>query len=321
MEELINLIVEKRNLSDSTIKNYKSVLRRLQVLVGKKDVEPFLKSNNLLLQKIKKGYKKPYQLNLINVMVVSLDAYTDHIKDSELENSLEKFREYQMQLKKELDKNKYNQCKTEKEHENWVSYDKLQETIKINFKATNKILKRANLGHKEARVVMNWVVSTLYAGSVKNPPPRLDFNNMIILTKDEYAEDHKENQNYLVIHTSRTKYFVFAEYKTAKTYGKKSVKLSPPLNRMINQYMKIREQLPQSQYLLFNNKGEPINESTMSVMIADAFQPTGKHITANLIRHIYITDYAKKQPLEMRKLISEQMGHNLEMALCYEKNN
>ena len=102
MEELINLIVEKRNLSDSTIKNYKSVLRRLQVLVGKKDVEPFLKSNNLLLQKIKKGFKKPYQLNLINVMVVSLDAYTDHIKDSELEDSLEKFREYQMELKKEM---------------------------------------------------------------------------------------------------------------------------------------------------------------------------------------------------------------------------
>ena len=102
MEELINLIVEKRNLSDSTIKNYKSVLRRLQVLVGKKDVEPFLKSNEILLQKIKKGYKKPYQLNLINVMVVALDAYTDHIKDFDLENSLEKYKDYQIELKKEL---------------------------------------------------------------------------------------------------------------------------------------------------------------------------------------------------------------------------
>ena len=321
MNTLIDMIKTSRGLSESTLKNYGRTLLRLQKNINQKEIEPFLTNWEQVLSKIKNGYKKPYQLNLLSAYIVALDSYNQNIPLIDIQEGLVQIRKYQMKIKNELDKNKYNQSKTEKEEENWVVFEKLHETIKQNLKPINKIIKRDILSMKEAKLIMNWVISTLYVGSIENPPCRLDYNNMIIKTKEEYAESHEENQNYLVIHSLRTKYFIFAEYKTAKAYGKKSIKLAPELNRMINKWLQVKTKVKDidSDYLLFNNKGGPVGESSMSNYINDAFAPTGKHITLNLIRHIFITDVANKLTLKKRKEISERMFHSLEMALCYEK--
>jgi len=315
------MIKTSRNLSESTLKNYGRTLQRLQKNVNQKEVEPFLTNWEQVLSKIKNGYKKPYQLNLLSAYIVALDSYNQNIPSLDIQDGLVQLRKYQMKIKLELDKNKYNQSKSEKEEENWVPFEKLQESIKKNLKPVNKILKRGDeITMKEAKTIMNWVISVLYVGSKTNPPPRLDFNNMIVKTKDEYAEGHEENQNYLVIHSLRTKYFIFAEYKTAKAYGKKSIKLAPELNKMINKWLGVRERINvKSDYLLFNNKGGPVGESSMSNYINDAFVPTGKHIGVNMLRHIFVTDVANKLPLKERKEIAEKMFHSLEMSLVYEK--
>jgi len=317
------MIKTSRNLSESTLKNYGRTLQRLQKNVNQKEVEPFLTNWEQVLSKIKNGYKKPYQLNLLSAYIVALDSYNQNIPSLDIQDGLVQLRKYQMKIKLELDKNKYNQSKSEKEEENWVPFEKLQESIKKNLKPVNKILKRGDeITMKEAKTIMNWVISVLYVGSKTNPPPRLDFNNMIVKTKDEYAEGHEENQNYLVIHSLRTKYFIFAEYKTAKAYGKKSIKLAPELNKMINKWLGVRERINvKSDYLLFNNKGGPVGESSMSNYINDAFVPTGKHIGVNMLRHIFVTDVANKLPLKERKEIAEKMFHSLEMSLVYEKND
>ena len=323
MNNLIEMIKTSRNLSESTLKNYGRTLQRLQKNVNQKEVEPFLTNWEQVLSKIKNGYKKPYQLNLLSAYIVALDSYNQNIPSLDIQDGLVQLRKYQMKIKLELDKNKYNQSKSEKEEENWVPFEKLQESIKKNLKPVNKILKRGDeITMKEAKIIMNWVISVLYVGSKTNPPPRLDFNNMIVKTKDEYAEGHEENQNYLVIHSLRTKYFIFAEYKTAKAYGKKSIKLAPELNKMINKWLGVRERINvKSDYLLFNNKGGPVGESSMSNYINDAFVPTGKHIGVNMLRHIFVTDVANKLPLKERKEIAEKMFHSLEMSLVYEKND
>ena len=323
MNNLMEMINTSRNLSQSTLKNYGRTLQRLQKNVNQKDIELFLTNWEQVLSKIKNGYKKPYQLNLLSAYIVALDSYNENLPSIDMKEGLVQLRKYQMKIKLELDKNKYNQSKSEKEEENWVPFEKLQESIKKNLKPVNKILKRGDeITMKEAKTIMNWVISVLYVGSKANPPPRLDFNNMIVKTKDEYAEGHEENQNYLVIHSLRTKYFIFAEYKTAKAYGKKSIKLAPELNKMINKWLSVRQRINvKSDYLLFNNKGGPVGESSMSNYINDAFVPTGKHIGVNMLRHIFVTDVANKLPLKERKEIAEKMFHSLEMSLVYEKND
>ena len=324
MNNLMEMINTSRNLSASTLKNYGRTLQRLQKNINQKDIELFLTNWEQVLSKIKNGYKKPYQLNLLSAYIVALDAYNQNLPSIDMKEGLVQIRKYQMKIKLELDKTKYNQSKSEKEEENWVSFEKLHESIKKNLKPVNKIIKRADeYSMKEAKIIMNWVISVLYVGSKENPPVRLDFNNMIVKTKEEYAEEHEDNQNYLVIHSLRTKYFIFAEYKTSKSYGKKSIKLAPELNKMINKWMQLKTKIKgiDSNYLLFNNKGGPVGESSMSNYINDAFVSTGKHITLNLIRHIFVSDVANKLPLKERKEIAEKMFHSLEMSLVYEKND
>ena len=326
MEELMGMIKTSRNLSESTLRNYMKTIQRLKNNLKEKNLEQFLKRWESVLSYIQNNFKKPYQLNLLNAYIVSLDSYNDNIPSIDIQAGLIELRKYQMKIKGELDKTKYAQSKSEKEEENWTSYENLQFAIKKNLKTVNKILKRKpeELDMKEAKVIILWIISNLYASGKENPPPRLDFNNMIIIDKKKYDEGHLENQNYLVVHSSRTKYFVFAQYKTVSKYGKKSIKLAPVLNRMINKWMQLKTSIRgtpgESNLLLFNNKGNAIEESSMSVYINEAFASTGKHITANLIRHIFISDVANKVPLAERKKISEKMMHSLEMSLIYEKN-
>jgi len=326
MEALLGMIKTSRNLSDSTLRTYMKTLQRLKNNVKEKDLEQFLKRWEPVLSYIKNNFKKPYQLNLLNAYIVALDSYNDNIPSIDIQAGLVELRKYQMKIKGELDKTKYAQCKSEKEEENWTSYENLQLAIKKNLKAVNKILKRdpEELDMREAKTIMLRIISNLYVSGKENPPPRLDFNNMIIIDKKVYEEGHDENQNYLVVHSSRTKYFIFAQYKTVSKYGKKSIKLAPVLNRMINKWMQLKTKIKgkpgESNLLLFNNKANPIEDSSMSVYMSEAFAPTGKHITANLIRHIFISDVANKVPLAERKEISKKMMHSLEMSLCYEKN-
>ena len=334
MESLFIKIKSLRNLNDTTTKGYLSSLLRLQKKMGLSEVDinneeldKFFQNWINILDFIKLNFKKPYQTNLLSCLIVSMEAHM-HEEDEKpiIKTGLASIREYQMEIKKELDLTKYAEKKSETEEINWVPYADLQAVIKTTNKRVNKILKIGRpITLKEAKDIMLWVVANLYVGSKENPPLRLDYNNMIVLSEKDYLENNmSEGQNYLVIISSRTKYFVLGEYKTFKKYGKKSIKLSPVLNKVINRWEQIKGNMIDNvkihnNYLLFNNKAEPLSESLMSTYIADAFKSTGKHITVNLLRHIFITDVVSGLPLIERKKISDKMCHNIEMQQIYNK--
>ena len=334
MESLFIKIKSLRNLNDTTTKGYLSSLLRLQKKMGLSEVDinneeldKFFQNWINILDFIKLNFKKPYQTNLLSCLIVSMEAHM-HEEDEKpiIKTGLASIREYQMEIKKELDLTKYSEKKSETEEINWVPYADLQAVIKTTNKRVNKILKIGRpITLKEAKDIMLWVVANLYVGSKENPPLRLDYNNMIVLSEKDYLENNmSEGQNYLVIISSRTKYFVLGEYKTFKKYGKKSIKLSPVLNKVINRWEQIKGNMIDNvkihnNYLLFNNKAEPLSESLMSTYIADAFKSTNRHITVNLLRHIFITDVVSGLPLIERKKISDKMCHNIEMQQIYNK--
>jgi len=334
MESLFIKIKSLRNLNDTTTKGYLSSLLRLQKKMGLSEVDinneeldKFFQNWINILDFIKLNFKKPYQTNLLSCLIVSMEAHMHEEEEKPIiKTGLASIREYQMEIKKELDLTKYAEKKSETEEINWVPYADLQAVIKTTNKRVNKILKIGRpITLKEGKDIMLWIVANLYVGSKENPPLRLDYNNMIVLNEKDYLENNmSEGQNYLVIISSRTKYFVLGEYKTFKKYGKKSIKLSPVLNKVINRWEQIKGNMIDNvkihnNYLLFNNKAEPLSESLMSTYIADAFKSTGKHITVNLLRHIFITDVVSGLPLIERKKISDKMCHNIEMQQIYNK--
>ena len=91
------------------------------------------------------------------------------------------------------------------------------------------------------------------------------------------------------------------------------------MNKVLNEYLKIlKNNEIGNDYLLFNNQGKPIGDQ-MNVLLGEAFASTGKAVTVNLIRHIYLSENADKWSLAKRKDISKLMSHSLETQLTYSK--
>ena len=327
MEIIIEIINRHRDLSPNTLKGYYKSLDRLKNKLNINLVPDFLKSPEIILNYIKTEFKKPYQLNLLNAYIVAVDSW---IKDGSLhnpmddsyilENGLALFKKYQMEVKYELDKTKYDEAKSPKEVQNWVNWETVEKTVGENLKGLKDILKLSEISKKDIQQVQLWVISGLYGTGQENPPLRLDYNRMIIISKEKYEEKHEEGQNYLIIESSKIKYFLLAEYKTISKFGKKSLKVGSKLNTIINKWIKIREKYGvDNKYLLFNNQGESVSESAMSMYIKDAFKLTGKRINANLLRHIFISDIVIDMSLKKRKKMADLMCHSLEMQLIYNK--
>ena len=333
MEIIIEIINRHRDLSPNTLKGYYKSLDRLKNKLNIDLVPDFLKSPEIILNYIKTEFKKPYQLNLLNAYIVAVDSWlkdgTTHnpMDDSYiLENGLALFKKYQMEIKYELDKTKYDEAKTPKEEENWINWETVEKTVGENFKGLKDILKltKSEISKKDIQQVQLWVISGLYGSGEQNPPLRLDYNRMVIISKEKYEQEKEagltEGQNFLIIESSKIKYFLLAEYKTVSKFGKKSLKVGSKLNTILNKWIKIREKYGiDNPYLLFNNQEKAVGESAMSMYIKDAFKLTGKSIKANLLRHIFISDVVIDMSLKKRKKMADFMCHSLEQQLIYNK--
>ena len=334
MNHFIQLILKFRNLSEVTIKNYDRGLNKLQMETTLNNAEFITKWSEVLNHIINSSHKEPYKLNILNFYIVVLDSYIKqelyefNNVTGDIEKGLVECRKLQSKIKESLDILKYNEMKTPKEESNWVSFEDLEKCVKTNFKSIKKISNEEHLDSKTIKKIHMWLISAIYSAGQNNPPLRLDFGNMIIISKVDYdnyppySGNGLPQPNFLVILNQRTKWFVLNDYKTVKKYGTKTILLYPKLNTVINKYLKIKNTANiYSNLLLFNNKFEPLSESLMSSYIGDAFISTGKKITANLIRHIFITEIALNLPLAARMVIASRMCHDISQQLCYNKIN
>ena len=324
-----------RNLSENTQKYYRRSLEKIMRDIGGTSYVDIIENPGKIITYLKIK-KIPYQMNLICIVIVLLDSFLLHQKQNGLigeevavsEYGLKELRVRQSILKTKINETKCSIEKSVSQEDNWCSYEDLRKCMFLREKNAKKIIKRGIKTIKDILEIQKWVICGLYVGDKENPPLRLDFINMHLTTNNFYLESPQ--QNFLYLASLRTKKFVLGEYKTSSKYGVKQIPLKPYLNKMINTWISARNSMieddlnPESDIvggynLLFNRKQKPLTESTCCNYIKEAFEPTGKHITANLIRHIYITDKTQNLSAEERKRIAGLMCHNLEMQINYIK--
>ena len=302
---LMMMIINKhRNLSEKTEKYYKRSLEKIMRDCGLTEYRQIIEHPAPIIEFLKTK-KIPYQMNLICIITVLLDSFKKYQMDladksilippsiTTADAALVLVRQRQAILKTKLHDSKCSITKSVSQADNWCSYEDLRKCLLLREKNAKKIIKRGIKTIKDLLEIQKWVICGLYVGDKENPPLRLDFINMSITTNNFYLES--PHQNFLYCQSLRTKKFVLGEYKTSSKYGIKQIPLRPYLNRMINTWISARNEMK------------------------EAFEPTGKHITANLIRHIYITDMTQNLSAEERKRIAGLMCHNLEMQINYIK--
>tara|TARA_R110000787_G_scaffold57251_3_gene130924 strand:+ start:1574 stop:2557 length:984 start_codon:yes stop_codon:yes gene_type:complete len=217
------------------------------------------------------------------------------------------------------------QKKTITEGDNWCKLKELQ-AVASSYK---RDLVRRKTFHKtadtisgqERELLKKWLVTSLYTTDpVNNPPLRGDYANMKIISVGDFnkLEANAKNTNYLVIKSAHKKFFSLGKYKTVGTYGIKHIEVGKKLNGVLNKFLKLHNQ----EYLFYNCSGKTVLQAgAFGKFVSRAFEPCGKNITINLIRHIVLTEWDTGPSIKERKEKANLMAHSPAVASLYVKKD
>jgi len=315
MDTLREAIDEKRNIKSNSLNAYITSIKKLHQALEDKDYKnlDFLKDTDKV-QEFLDNLKIATQKNYIASIIVSLDAQNQKNKYDEL---IKKYREILDETNKKFAEDYESGHKSESQEKNWVSMKELKKVMNgyLNDIKERELFKKDELNKKQMALLQKWVIANLFLNE-DNPPTRLDYD-MEIISKTEFDkldDDEKKENNYLVITSRNNKMFSFNEYKTSGKYGQNDVKVGKKLNSVLNIWLKYNK----TDSLLLNSKGEPLSANGLGKQIKSTFAPTGKNISVNMLRHIFLTEKYPNNNDEKGK-DAKKMGHSVEMQGKYSK--
>ena len=312
IDNLRDDLEKKRNIKPISAGSY---LRNLKILMKLLEVENpknlnFLSNPEKVIDKLEGKKNSTIRNYLASIVVLlSLDEKYNAIADQ--------YRELMDEYNQEYSKNVKEGKKTDSQQKNWTTLEELRKVLSTYKKELDlkNSLKKSELSKKEMDLLQKYVVGNLYIGDSSNPPLRLDYGNMDIITKKEYnklSEEQKTKKNYLVI--GKNKQFSIGEYKTSKSYGTKMIPVGSKLNKILNIWLRYNK----GHSLLVNSNGKSMNSNALTKYLIKTFAPTGKQVSASLLRHIYLTEELKPVQ-DIKEKISENMLHSVSQQSDYIK--
>jgi hypothetical protein len=317
MDIIKEAIDNKRNIKPNSLKAYLISLQKTHDFIeGEGELEDlnFLKNEEEVVEKLQ-DLKLSTQKNYLSAIIVALDAMND---EGDYDSELEYYRGYLAELQKQHQEEQQKQQKTKSQDENWASMKELRKVM-TKYKADimeRELLTKPELNRKQFDLVQKWVVANLFLDD-ENPPTRLDYAPMKVIKEEDFeklSDDEKDDANYLVLKSRNKKYFHFGEYKTAKKYGANVIPVGKKLNSVLNIWLRINP----TDSLLLNSQGKPQTANGLGKYITKVFEPTGKKIGINLLRHIFITEKFAPQ-LDEKKDVASKMGHSVGTQELYAK--
>ena len=317
MDIIKEAIDNKRNIKPNSLKAYLISLQKTHDFIeGEGELEDlnFLKNEEEVVEKLQ-DLKLSTQKNYLSAIIVALDAMND---EGDYDSELDYYRGYLAELQKQNQEEQEKQQKTKSQDENWASMKELRKVMN-KYKADimeRELLTKPELNRKQFDLVQKWVVANLFLDD-ENPPTRLDYAPMKVIKEEDFqklSDEEKDDANYLVLKSRNKKYFHFGEYKTAKKYGANVIPVGKKLNSVLNIWLRINP----TDSLLLNSQGKPQTANGLGKYITKVFEPTGKKIGVNMLRHIFITEKFEPQ-LDEKQEVAKKMGHSVGTQELYAK--
>ena len=213
--------------------------------------------------------------------------------------------------------------KSEKQEKNWLTLQELKNIMKENLDIVkaNKIIGKTRLSKNQYDLYMNYLVPALYLTTSNNPPRRTDYANMKIISTTDYeklSKEEQQNHNWWIKKNKTNSNFQFNIFKTSDKYeGGQNIPVDKKLNNILNKW---QESNPSQEWLLPKYNGsEHITSEGLAKILKRAFRSTGKIISINMIRNIFISHHFEPIDPERTK-IAHAMGHQVSTSLGYSKN-
>jgi len=175
------------------------------------------------------------------------------------------------QLNKDL---KSNNTKTEKVENNWMEQSTITEKLEKLKEIIPEIKDKKKITPEQHQSLLRLVVLSLY--TLQAPRRNMDYINMYVVKK---APDDT-SKNYLDLSTHK---FIFNNYKTAKTYKRQEVIISPELDEVLDVYLKFSKMVKPKEPM----KLLPMTSSTEMTRTLNKI--LGKKVGCSMLRSIYLT--------------------------------
>jgi len=289
MEELLKK--NKPSISASSLKTYKSLLKSLYYKDHEKTDEMNLAWFN----------KQDHIIDLLKDKAPS-SRKTTYAALIAIADKHDKYQAALLDDGKTYDKFIKTQTKTEKQAENWKTFEEVKKTYDDMHAKVKPLLNAKELSLADYKKLQDFIILALTSGILIAPRRSMDWTNLKIKNVD------RETGNY--IHKNE---FVFNKYKTAKFYETQRVPIPKELKTILNKFIKLNPH----EYLLTDDKGQQMTNVRLTQKLNRIFD---KAISTSMLRHIYLTEQLKDVPaLEKLEKMAADMGHSVGEALEYVK--
>lgn len=288
MEEQIKK--NKPKISASSLKTYISLLKSLYRKNNKDgDINlAWFNNQNDIIESLKD--KPASSRKTTYAALIAVADKNDKYKSSLLDDG------------KTYDKFIKSQTKTEKQAENWKSFEEVKKVYDDMYSKVKPLLNAKQLSLSDYKKLQDFIIIALTAGVFISPRRSMDWVDMKIRNVD------KEKDNYI-----EKSSFVFNKYKTAKFYETQRVDIPKPLKTILNKFIKLNPH----EYLLTDDKGQKMTNVRLTQKLNRIFDGA---ISTSMLRHIYLTEQLKDVPaLEKLEKMAADMGHSVGEALEYVK--
>jgi len=278
------------NIKATSLRTYVQSIKRIAP-DNKIDSLAFLQDTDAVMAKIDK-FGMNVKRSVLTAIMVAMGANGD--TGEALRTYVDFLNEYSVVVADELGLNK----KSNKQEKNWTTHENLLAVAK-------RMIKNAPGSQRS-------LIAALYT---YQPPSRLDYYNMQIIGKGDTMED---KQNYLQIINRNKKNFIFNDYKNSATYKTVTIPVNKAMNTVLNKYFKLN---PGIKHLLRSEKQstKPMTRNSLGKQLPQIFEETGKHITLNQIRHIYISENIDIKKTKQQNELAKTMMHSTGTQLTYAK--
>lgn len=182
----------------------------------------------------------------------------------------------------------------------------------IPYKELKNLYKHPDLTDRERALISIYTMI---------PPRRNQFSQFLTLKKSE--DELVDGLNYLIVDDKNNpQKIIMKKYKTFKQYGifEFSLAKTNKLNEVLKKYITSAD-LKDGDLLFPNKKGSI--QKNISAEITKAFlRASGKPITVNIIRHIFISKFLeKRRTIEEKNNLARLMGHSRNVQESYMRND
>jgi hypothetical protein len=310
MLQLKDNLKEKRGISEATANKYLSQL----VLLNEKNTFQnlgFLKRDKERIV----DYLKEKELSTENGYLASIVSSLSLYKDQHLYKTIYSF--YSNKLNEQIDKDKgIDRTHTsEKESDNWLTWDDVEKKHAELEKEVNKFKGDKSITAKNFEILVDYLVLSLY--TLQAPRRNQDYMDAYILVRDTKSEDlEPEIKNYIDIPNER---FIFNVYKTKKFYGVQTEPINEKMMEVLKIWLKFHPVLNGTSSgkkvrevkLFVNSQGTP--QTVVNFITLRLNKIFKRKIGSTQMRKIYITSKLGSEYLELQRE-AESMGHSMNIV-------